>query len=140
MKRSTIPTASLLLFLLMAVMALGAGCVTVQVIATSDRLIGAPVYPPTDPATVQIVRETPTRPYEKLGEIFIEPSSGFPPREKIEEELRREGARFGADAVLILFDRTQPTGKTYTGGSPGVEEPIYGHAVRADAISYKRSD
>ena len=117
---------------------LTAGCARVQVVATSDRLIGAPIYPPTSPATVQILRETPARPYEKLGEIHIEPTTGFPPREKIEAELRREGARFGADAVLILYDKTAPSGKSYTGGPLGVEEPIFGHVVRAEAIRYKK--
>jgi len=114
-----------------------AGCAGVQVVATSDRLIGAPIYPPTSPATVQILRETPARPYEKLGEIHIEPTTGFPPREKIEAELRREGARFGADAVLILYDKTAPSGKSYAGGPLGVEEPIFGHVVRAEAIRFK---
>jgi hypothetical protein len=126
-------TATVLVFIL----GLTVGCASVQVVATSDRLIGAPIYPQTDPSSIQILRETPAQPYEKLGEIFIEPSSGFPPREKIEAELRSEGARFGADAVLIIYDRTQPSGKSYMGGPLGVEEPILGHAVRAEAIKYK---
>ena len=137
MKRSAVPTTSLLTLFLTALMALGAVCARVQVVATSDRSIGAPIYPPTDPARVQILRETPLQPYEMLGEIHIEPSGGFPPREKIEAELRKEGARFGADAVLIIYDRTQPSGKSYAGGPLGVEEPMYGHAVRAEAIKYK---
>ncbi len=137
MKRSSAPTSSLPLFLLMVWIGLTVGCARVQVVATSDRLIGTPIYPPTSPASVQILREAPVRPFERLGEIHIEPSSGFPPREKIEAELRREGARFGADAVLVLYDRTAPSGKSYTGGPLGVEEPILGHVVRAEAIKYK---
>ncbi len=137
MRRFAFPTASILMVFFLAAMALAAGCATTSVVATSDRLIGAPIYPPTDPARVQILRENAAECYEKLGEIHIEPMTGFPPREKIEAELRREGARFGADAVLITYDRTVSSGKSYTGGPLGVEEPILGHAVRADAIKYK---
>ena len=138
MKRSAVQTTSRLLFLPVALMAFAVGCARIQVVATSDRPIGAPIYPATSPTSVEILREALARPYEKLGEIFIEPSGGFPPEEKIEAELRKEGARFGADAVLIIYDRTQPSGKSYTGGPLGVEEPILGHAVRAEAIKYKQ--
>lgn len=125
------------LFLFCIVMAILPGCTSV--IATSEPFVGAPTYPPTDPATIQIIREAPSRPYEKLGEIFIEPQSGKPPVEKIEQKLREEGAKFGADAVLITFDRLMPSGGTYFGGwGSGVIQRTYGHSVRADAIKYKK--
>lgn len=137
MKRSAFPSASILIILLIALMALAAGCATPSVVATSDRLIGAPVYPPTNPATVQIIGSQPAGPCEELGEIHIEPVTGFPPRERIEEELRKEGARFGADTVLIIYDRTQASGALYMGSDLGPAEPMYGHAVRAEALKCK---
>jgi len=111
MKQNGLRTA---LFLLCIFIAILSGCTSI--IAASEPFIGAPTYPPTDPATIQILREAPSRPYEKLGEILIEPQSGNPPVEKIEQKLREEGAKFGADALLITFDKLMPAGGTYFGG------------------------
>lgn len=113
-----------------------AGCS--QVAATSDRFIGAPIYPATLPANVQVLRQFPTRPYQRIGDVFIEPQSGNPPDSKIEMALQQEAARMGADAVVITFDRITRAGATISGPvGAGQIQPQYGHAVRAVAIKYQ---
>ena len=53
--------------------------------------LGGPTFPPTDPAQVAILRSEPSRPHERLGEVFAEPS-GDPTAAQYEQALR-EGRR-----------------------------------------------
>ncbi len=126
-------TGSIALVLLVAIAPL-IGCN--QVMISSDRLVGAPQYPPTDPAGIQILRQKPTRAYDTLADLFVEPQSGNPPIAAIENALQQRAAKYGADAVLITMDRMEKSGSTYMGG--GDFENTYGHAVRAVAIKYKQ--
>lgn len=107
-----------------------------QVVVTSSQLIGAPTYPPSDPSTIQIIRQKPTRPYESLAEIFVEPQGGNPPTPQIEAALQQKAAKYGADAVWVTSDKTVKSGTNYTGG--GDFETTYGIAVRAVAIKFKK--
>ena len=52
-------------------------------------LVGAPHFAPTDPKTVEIMRS---------------------------ERLRDEGAKLGASAVVVVFNKVQPNGAYVTGG------------------------
>jgi hypothetical protein len=82
-------------------------CATVD----ADRIqyAGASHLPPSDPSTVQILREAPTQPNERLGEIVVdasmEPST---PVSEVEEKLRLEGSKLGADAVIVVYDSIEP--------------------------------
>ena len=58
---------------------------------------GAP-FPPTDPMTVKILRNEPTKPHIRLGEIVIDPTGG-PDLASIEQRFREETARLGGSAV-----------------------------------------
>ena len=89
------------------------GCNTVSM--SSHQYLGGPTYPPTDPATVQILRTEPTRPNVKLGEVQAEPSSSSVPNVEIEQALQTAAAKMGANAVVIVVDRTQVMGATVTG-------------------------
>ncbi len=109
-----------------------AGCNSVMM--TSDRLVGAPVYPPSDPANIQVLREKPSQAYVALAEVFVEPQSGTPPMDAIVAALKKRAAKYGADAVLITMDQIQSSGSMYMGG--GEFDTTYGHAVRALAIKY----
>jgi len=83
------------------------GCHTV-----STRLVpyvGAPKYPPSDPARVEILQKEPTRPHDKLGEVVASPEDGTP-AQKIEDKLRREAAKLGADAAVLVHDKMQVVG------------------------------
>ena len=110
------------------------GCNTINL--QTNQYIGVQNYPPTDPATVQVMRTEPTRPNVKLGEITVEPSSMDTPVPKIEAKLQAAGAKMGANAVVIVVDRTQQMGATVSGGwydrqvSPVIGRVIVGVAIR----------
>jgi hypothetical protein len=83
------------------------GCHTV-----STRLVpylGMSKYPPSDPAKVEILQKDPTRPHERLGEVVASPDEGTP-AQKIEDKLRREAAKLGADAAVLVHDKLQVVG------------------------------
>src|SRR5262245_26946395 len=89
------------------------GCQTVRITDTHE--IGGPIFPPTDPANVEILRTQPTRPHVRLGEVRAEPSSEDVSVEKIEEALRKGAAKMGANAAVVVYDQTQVTGAYVTG-------------------------
>jgi hypothetical protein len=113
-----------------AALVLATGCNTISVQTRQD--IGVPTLAPTDPATVQIMRTPPTRPHVRLGEITVEPSSLDTPVAQIEAKLQQAGAKLGANAVVIVVDRTQVVGATVVGGwynrqlSPDIGRVIIG--------------
>lgn len=90
------------------------GCANID--AKSTVFVGAPHFAPTDASAVEILRAPPTRPHDKLGEIRIDASTNpSPPVADIENKLRAEGAKLGANAVVIVYDRIQPVGANVTG-------------------------
>jgi hypothetical protein len=122
------------------VLALGlASCATVD--ATSTQYVGAPTFPSTNRASVQILRVEPSRPHVRLGEIQIEGSTDpAPPVGEIEQKLRDEGEKMGADAVVVVLDRLQPVGSYVSGPWWGRSvEQITGRKVIGVAIRYGRS-
>jgi hypothetical protein len=112
------------------------GCNTVSV--QSTQYIGVPSYPPTDPLSVQILRQPPTAPNIRLGEITVEPQ-GNPTKEVIETKLQQAAAKLGASAVVIVADRTMVTGATVMGPwwgrsvTPDMGRVIIGVAIRYTA-------
>ena len=107
--------------------------------ATSTQYIGAPQFPPTDPAKVQILRTEPTRPHDRLGEIVVDASVDPQPSvDQIEEKLRTDGAKIGAEAVVIVLDRTGPVAAYVTGPYWGRSiETVSGRRVVGVAIHYR---
>lgn len=100
--------------------------------------VGAPKYPPSHPAQVQILRTEPTRTHVRLGEVRAEPSSESVDVSRIKEALRQEAAKLGADAVVVVYDRTQVTGAFVTGPWWGRSlQPIEGRVVIGVAIKYQ---
>jgi len=97
------------------------GCNTVS--TSQTQYLGGQTYALSDPAQIQILRATPGRPNVRLGEVTAEPSSDNVSVEKIEAALRKAAAKMGADAVVIVSDRTQVTGATITG-------PWYGRTIQ----------
>ena len=61
-----------------------------------------------------------------------------PPIEEVEERLRQEAATLGADAVVIVHDRIQPTAVYVTGGwwTRSVQT-VTGRKLIGVAIKYK---
>jgi len=96
------------------------GCNTVSI--NSNQYIGGPIYAATNPASVQILRTPPSRPHVRLGEVTAEPSSDSVSVQKIEAALQKAAAKMGANAVVIVYDRTQVTGYFLNG-------PWYGRSI-----------
>jgi hypothetical protein len=101
--------------------------------------LGGPKFPPTDPAGVAILRAEPTRPHERLGEVFAEPS-GEPTVAQYEQALREGAATMGAHAVVVVYDRLQVVGTVVSGPwwAPSAT-PIVGRVVVGLAIRYTDS-
>lgn len=126
--RFLVPVLGLALFLV-------TGCNTVSI--NSNEYLGLPAYSPTDPAQVQILRQEPARPHVQLGEVRAEPSSDNVGAAKIETALRTSAARMGANAVVIVYDRTQVTGAMVSGPWFGRSvQTISGRVIIGVAIRY----
>jgi hypothetical protein len=122
--------------LLLALLAFVAGCSWVSV--QSKQYLGVPTYPPTDPAAVEILRSEPLRLNERLGEITLEPQ-GNPTVQEMEAKLRQAAAKMGADAVVIVADRTMLMGGVAMGPWWGRQlNPVYGRVIVGVAIRYVR--
>jgi hypothetical protein len=89
------------------------GCQSVSI--SSRQYLGGPNFAPTDPLQVQILRTAPTRPHVQLGQVTAEPASDSVPKQEIEQALQKAAAKMGADAVVIVADRTQIMGTVVSG-------------------------
>jgi hypothetical protein len=117
-----------------AILALLAGCNTVSI--NSTAYLGTPNFSPTDPASVEILQTAPTRPHIRLGEITAEPS-GNPTKQEIQQKLQVAAAKIGANAVVIVSDRTQIMGGVVTGGWYDRQiSPVEGRVITTVAIRY----
>lgn len=107
--------------------------------AITTEYVGAPHPPPTDPSKVQILRVEPTRASDRLGEIAVDASvDPAPPMADIENKLRTEGAKLGADAVVVVVDRVQPVAAFVTGPWWGRSiDTVSGQKVVGVAIRYR---
>jgi hypothetical protein len=112
------------------------GCSSINV--NTKAYLGSPKYAPGDPARVAILAAEPKQATERLGEIMLS-VGGNPPREKLEDELKRAAAKLGADAVFVMYDKTHVFPVVYAdwwGGPYGVYESVCRDIVAA-AIKYK---
>ena len=124
------------LLLVLVVLSFIAGCSYVSV--TTKQYLGMPLYPPTDPASVEILRTEPLHPHERLGEIGLEPT-GNPPVTEIEQKLREAAAKMGANAAVLVADRTMRMGATVTGPWYGRQiSPDFQRVILAVAIRYTK--
>lgn len=109
------------------------GCNTVYV--QSKQYLGVPNYPPTDPASIQVLQTQPTPPHVRLGEITLQPQ-GNPTKAQMEQKLKLAASKMGASAVVIVADQTMVFGATVMGPwwgrtvSPDVGRVIVGVAIR----------
>jgi hypothetical protein len=112
-----------------------AACSTVSV--SSMRYLGTPTLAPTSPGSVEILRREPRRPHEKLGEVLLEPS-GSPAVAEMEQAIREEAAKMGADAAVLVYDRTRRIGTLVEGPWWARSAyPVYGRKIVAVAIRYE---
>ncbi len=68
---------------------------------------GTPAYPPTDPETVEVLREVPPGPFLRVGQIHLD-WTGSPGQSAVLFKLRRAAAKMGADAVIVSGDTSLP--------------------------------
>ena len=119
---------SILSILLLAM----AGCMSVQ----ANPAIGVPTFAPTNADSIEILRMPPKQPNIRLGEITVEPPGETVDVPKVEEAFRKAAAKWGANAVVIVADRTQVVGLEATGAwyggqiSPELARVIVGVAIR----------
>jgi hypothetical protein len=129
-------TSVLTVTLAATVLLVTTGCQTVSTSYTQE--IGGPRFPPSDPAQVQILRTEPTRPHVRLGEVRAEPSSESVDVSKIEAALKKEAAKLGADAAVVVYDKTQVVGAQVVGGWLNRSvETIQGRVIIAIPIKYQ---
>jgi putative NIF3 family GTP cyclohydrolase 1 type 2 len=112
-------------------------CATVD--AQTTAYVGVEHPAPTLPAEVQILRTEPTRPSVRLGEILIDASvDPAPPITQVEQKLREEGAKLGADAVVVVYDQIQPVAAYVTGPLWNRDiDTIQGRKLKGIAIKYQ---
>ena len=128
MKRLLMPVAAVFVVLLAG----ASGCVSVQ----SRQYLGVEAFSATNPSTVEILRHPPTRPHLRLGEITVEPQSNTSVT-TIEQKFRQAAAKMGANAVVIVSDKTQLLGIQDTGPWYGGDlTPITGRVIVGVAIRY----
>ena len=114
-----------------------AGCSSLS--TRTIQYVGVPRFSPADPARVEILHAEPARPHDRLGEVVVDASTDPAPAvERIEAALRRDAAKLGAEAVVLVYDRTQTVGAVVAGPwwDPWVS-PIHGRVIIAVAIKYK---
>ena len=116
------------LLIVLALAAILSGCVTASPVRIVP-LVGAPVYPPTDPESVAVLHAEPQIPFETLGQVVIDLSGGLSIPD-MERMLREAGASMGANAVVILDTMTTQAGT-------GPSEKLRGQVVSALAVRYK---
>jgi len=122
--------------LIASVLALSA-CASVD--AQTTAYVGVEHPAPTLPGEVQILRTEPTRPNVRLGEILIDATvDPAPPITQVEQKLREEGAKLGADAVVVVYDQIQPVAAYVTGPlwSRNIDT-IQGRKLKGIAIKYQ---
>ena len=111
-----------------AALAILAGCATPSPVRIVP-LVGAPMYPQTNPESVAVLHAEPQIPFETLGQVVIDLSTGLSIPD-MERTLREAGASMGANAVVILETMTEQSGT-------GSAEKSRGQVVSAIAIRYK---
>jgi hypothetical protein len=124
--------------LLVALAGMLASCTSLH--ATATPYVGAPHFPPSDPSRVESVRTEPARPHERLGEIMVDASTEPPPPiTEVEDKLRTEASKLGADAVVVVVDRVQPIGAYVSGPWWGRSvDVVTGRKLVGVAIRYQR--
>jgi hypothetical protein len=111
------------------------GCQSVPSSTTQD--IGAPNFAASNPAQVQILRTEPTRAHVRLGKVQAGPADPSVKVTEFEDALRKSAAKIGADAVVVIYDKTQVTGAQVVGGwmDRSIQQ-VEGRVVIGIAIKY----
>jgi hypothetical protein len=111
---------------------------TALISAHTTQYAGAPTRPPTQPASVRVLRFEPTQPSQQLGEIvLIIPPDAIESTEQVDDKLRQEAAKLGADAVIVVDDHRQPNGGDFKYDWHFVADYDSAEKVVAKALKYE---
>ena len=114
----------------------GTGCCGIRTAHTQD--VGGPRFAPSDPAQIEILSGVPARPHVELGQVWAYSYDPSADTSKMEDALRKEAAKLGADAFVVWQDRVQITDSTIS--EPKVEDSLnlnhHGRTVIGAAIKY----
>src|SRR5687768_12555474 len=84
-----------------------ASCAYVE--ATTTQYVGVPRFPQVEPAAVQVLPAEPAQRHDRLGEVLLDISlDPAPTVAEIEQRLREEAAKMGANAVYVIRDAIRP--------------------------------
>lgn len=119
------------------VLIIAGGCAGMSV--STIRYPNVQDFPPTDPASVQILRREPARPHQRLGEITVDATGSTAAAvHEVDETLRMAAAKLGADAVVLVVNPLGPAGAVASRawwGTPG--GTVTGRDVIGVAIRYR---
>jgi hypothetical protein len=111
------------------------GCRGISTTRTQD--IGGPRFAPSDPQQIEILRNVPARPHVELGQVRAYSSDPDEDASKIEDALRKEAARLGADAFVVWHDELQTSdGPADRAGGTRLAKAVHGRTVVGAAIKY----
>ena len=119
-----------------------AGCAPARV---NSAMYSKSAYSPTDPLSVQILREfPPEETFVKIGEVSVEAGAygvglfGEETKETFEAKLKQETARMGGDAVVIKEDKPFSTDKSNPSWSTDTYQDKKGHIRSSGTVSEPR--
>ena len=115
---------------------LGTGCRGIRTAHTQD--VGGPRFARSDPAQIEILSGVPARPHIELGQVWAYSYDTSAGTSKMEDALRKEAAKLGADAFVVWQDRVQINDSTIS--ELKVEDSLklnhHGRTVVGAAIKY----
>ena len=104
---------------LVAAACAAASCAYVE--ATTVPYVGVPRFPATKTSAVQVLPREPAQRHDRLGEVLLDISvDPAPDVAEIEERLRDEAAKMGANAIYVIRDAARP----------GQDRKLIGIAIR----------
>ena len=111
------------------------GCRGISITHTQD--ICGLRFAPSDPAHVEILPNVPARPYVEVGQVWAYSPNASGDASKMEDALRTEAAKIGADAFVVWRDGIQAGDPTLSSVEDGhlVNKPP-GRTVIGVAIKY----
>lgn len=126
---------SFFLLLSVASFLFSTGCLGISAKHTQD--IGGPRFAVSDPQQIEILRDVPARPHLELGQVWVHSSDPGEDSSKMEDALRKEAAKLGADAFVVWHDEIQTSdGTEDVVSGKRLGKAVHGRTVVGAAIKY----
>ena len=108
-----------------------------EISTTHTQDVGGSRFNPSDPTQIEMLRDVPASPHVELGQVWGHSSDTSADVSKLEDALRREAARLGADAIVVWQDRIETSDvevSRFEGGRSF--KGVHGRTVIGAAIKY----